>query len=333
MGRSTGIAWTRSTRNFWSGCTKVGPGCDGCYAEAFNRFTRGKNETTGQAMNWGPGAPRIEHLRGAMKDLRKWNAICAIERETGRVSEKDKSGWTRPGYWPVFLNSHSDMFDNEVPQIWREHACIAMEECSNLTFFLVTKRVGNVEKMVPEEWMSGGFPENVRLIVTVVNQDEADRDVPKLLELPCKNGVSYEPAIGSIDFRRIGPEQRDALRGDKHLHWIIIGGESDQAGHVTREFRVSWARSTVQRCQAAGVPVFVKQMGSFVVDRNDAGFDGCEPGAWPLRADGCDPVVEHDIHGHREEYQGADCRLRLVDRAGGDPTEWPEDLRVQEFPA
>lgn len=94
MGRSTGIAWTRSTRNFWSGCTKVGPGCDGCYAEAFNRFTRGKNETTGQAMNWGPGAPRIEHLRGAMKEEYQ-GADC-------RLRLVDRAGGD-PTEWPEDL--------------------------------------------------------------------------------------------------------------------------------------------------------------------------------------------------------------------------------------
>jgi len=76
----------------------------------------------------------------------------------------------------------------------------------------------------------------------------------------------------------------------------------------------------------------VKQMGSYVVDRNDAGFDGCDTGSWPLRPDGCDPLLDHEIHGVIENYQGADCRIRLVDRAGADPAEWPQDLRVQEWP-
>lgn len=47
---------------------------------------------------------------------------------------------------------------------------------------------------------------------------------------------------------------------------------------------------------------------------------------WP------DPDVEHNIHGFREEYQGADCRIRLRDPKGGDWDEWPEDLRVRQFP-
>jgi hypothetical protein len=76
-------------------------------------------------------------------------------------------------------------------------------------------------------------------------------------------------------------------------------------------------------CRAAGVPVFVKQLGSRVLDRNDAGFDGCDARSWPLRPDGCDPDVDHEPHDYVENYQGADCRIRLVDRAGADPPSGP----------
>jgi hypothetical protein len=68
---------------------------------------------------------------------------------------------------------------------------------------LVTKRIGNVPKMVPTHWLERGFPPNVRLIITVVNQAEADRDIPKLLALPCKNGISYEPALEPSTGKRL----------------------------------------------------------------------------------------------------------------------------------
>ena len=68
-------------------------------------------------------------------------------------------------------------------------------------------------------------------------------------------------------------------------------------------------------------------MGAFVVDRNDAGFEGWEENSWP---DGTE--IEEHINGYREEFQGAEIRVRLHDRKGADPAEWPEDLRVQEWP-
>ncbi len=190
-----------------------------------------------------------------------------------------------------------------------------------------------------EAWLAGNPPQNVWLGATVVNQDEADRDIPKLLALPAHiRFLSCEPLLGPITLRAAWLEENRVYRGDTvsgfldyepQLHWLICGGES---GPNARPFYRWWADSLRDQCKATGVPIFVKQMGSFVVDRNDAGFDGCDAAAWPLAPDGCDPHLEHDIHGYREDYQGADCRIRLQDRKGGNWNEWPERLRVREFP-
>jgi hypothetical protein len=73
----------------------------------------------------------------------------------------------------------------------------------------------------------------------------------------------------------------------------------------------------------------VKQLGSNVIERNDAGFEGDGDDRWPQ---GTADKVEHDPSGYREAYQGAPVRVHLIDRAGADPVEWPSELRVQEFP-
>lgn len=293
MAETTGIAYVHHTRNFWSGCTKIGPGCDGCYAEAFNRWTRGKNEETGQAKNWGPGAPRIPHLEGAAKDLRKWNAQALAAGERRRV----------------FVNTNSDTFDNEVPQAWRTFMWPVLEECVALDILLVTKRIGNVASMVPARWIVDGFPAHIRLLITVVNQLEANRDVPKVLALPCKNGISNEPALGPVDWGRLDFGNRvylDALTGlhfgeagpapinealaalpvplpkayPRGVEWMIPGGESNQAGHKARACHLAWVDWTIAQCRDARVPCFFKQAGSHpVLDgvrlqlRNDTGAD------------------------------------------------------------
>ncbi len=309
MAERTGISWARSTRNLWVGCTKVGPGCDGCYAEAFQRWTQGKDPETGEAKNWGPGRPRIPYLEGAARDLRKWNRKAKEEATHATVN-----AWRAdcaPGFWPVFLNTQSDWFDNEVPQAWRAFGYDLIEECAALTFFIVTKRIGNVEKMVPARWMCDGFPDHVRLLITVVNQAEADRDIPKLLALPCKNGISYEPALGPVDWRRFLMVETWDCAADygRRVEWLIPGGESDQAGHKARPCNVDGCiRASVRQCDDAGVPVFVKQLGSFPYDDRRAG---------------------RTMPGLYEE----DARITLLDSAGADPAEWPEDIRVQEFPA
>src|SRR5690606_26980225 len=127
----------------------------------------------------------------------------------------------------------------------------------------------------------------------------------------------------------------EALPG---IDWVIVGGES---GPGARPCDIEWILSIVQQCKRAAVPVFVKQLGAFVVDRDDVGFEAdrsvwaegpdagqpTDPRAWPRPVD-----VEFDIHGFREEYQGAPVRVHLRDRKGGDPSEWPEDLRVRQWP-
>lgn len=316
MGRSTGISWTRSTRNFWSGCTKVGPGCDGCYAEASSRRMRGVNEITLQANNWGPGAPRVSHLVNADKDLRKWNELCAIELAGGKrvrvprdqrgnvVTDPDgkilvtcfTEGWKRPGFWPVFINSYSDTFDNEVPQDWRRLLFTSIEDCKHLTFQLVTKRVGNVERMLEGRWNKGA-PPNVWLIITAVNQEEIDRDGPKLLELAQRFrfsavGLSIEPQIGEIDAFNLLAYASD--RGIKV--WGICGGESAQPGHQARPFVLGWGKRLASEFAYFGQPFFFKQTGSHATNREG------------------------------EPHPG-------ITGKGDNPAEWPEALRVQEFPA
>ena len=104
------------------------------------------------------------------------------------------------------------------------------------------------------------------------------------------------PAV--VRFLSIEPQLEDIgeinLQG---IHWVIIGGES---GHGARPFNIEWARSIIAQCREAGVACFVKQLGK-------------------------QPYV---MDGSLHVWQDFDDR-----RKGGEPSEWPEDLRVREFPA
>lgn len=310
MAETSGIAWTRSTFNPWIGCTKIGPGCDHCYAAE-------SHPVKAFGIQWGAGQPRRRTGVQNWNLPLRWNRLAGLERETGKVAAQSKD-WRTPGFWPVFCASLADVFDNEVPDDWRRDLFSLIEQTPNLSWLLVTKRIGNVRDMVCKarttDWLEAR--KNVRLMITVCDQAEASRDIPKLLALNCKNGISYEPALGSINFDTLpigSGYYLDALRGlitdfgvpiqdaPGKLQWIIVGGESNQGQHKARPFDVRWARDTVQQCKAAGVPVFVKQLGS-----NPA----------PLSV----------------EAGSVRERLWLKDRAGADPSEWPEDLRVREFP-
>lgn len=276
MAKQSAIAWTKSTFNPWIGCTKVGPGCDGCYAEALDKRMR-----FGGAVHWGDGLPRHRTSASNWKGPTEWNRNAPLSVFAGRS-----------GFWPVFCASLADVFDNEIPAAWRYDLWDLIEWTPRLTWYLVTKRVGNVNLMVPEAWRRDGFPPNVRIIATIVNQEEAGRDIPKLLALPCKNGISYEPALGPVDWDEYvcSPLAMDG--------WIIIGGESRQGGHQARPFDLSWARSTIRQCRVAKMAVFCKQLGSVQIHP-----EGARSPAYATK-----------------------------DRAGADPAEWPADLNVREFP-
>lgn len=313
MSEKTSIAWCRSTFNPFIGCTKVGPGCDHCYAEALD-----KRHKWGGAVHWGPGVPRYRTSATNWKQPLLWNKKAEEEHWRGqRDGIPGEFIASRPGFWPVFCASLADVFDNEVPEEWRRDLWRLIKATQNLEWLLVTKRIGNVTKMVPPLWLTSstdGFPPNVRILITVVNQEEADRDIPKLLALPCKNGISYEPALGPVNFTKImtpgggrlwiNAFQPWYVRPDfpTKLDWIIVGGES---GPKARQFNATWAYDTLAQCRAAGVPFFMKQVGP-------AFYEGFQDPDSPEQA-----LVR--------------CSL-MKDRAGADPAEWPADLRVQEFP-
>lgn len=482
MGSDTKIEWCDRTFNPFIGCTKVSPGCDHCYAERYGkRF----------GITWGPGQPRKRTSDASWREPLRWNAKA--EREGRR--------------YRVFCASLADVFDNEVPDQWRDELFGLIAATPNLCWLVLTKRIGNAKAYItdpatplrvdtmkhvvmagrleelhaperiaaipgwtgyfitskgrvlsdrtnagargadrheikPQPGEAGhervmlrvngestrqlvhrlvltafdrpprgdeqgchidGDPQNnalwnlrwgdqssnwqdskrhgtrrrysklsehdvetirsrqaagetaaslglafgvsdtqIRNIVrgaqwqperrlewplqtvwlgaTICNQEEADRDIPKLLATPAAvRFLSIEPILGPVDLNWRG------LRALGHVHdehcavpchhrpggdvdWVIVGGES---GPQARPTNVEWIRSIVQQCRAAQVPVFVKQLGSKPFERDgDCGHRR----------------LPDDAEGRR--YGFPDRR----DPKGGDPDEWPEDLRVREFP-
>jgi protein gp37 len=112
--------------------------------------------------------------------------------------------------------------------------------------------------MLPEDWDSGY--RNAWLGISVVNQEEAARDIPKLLETPAHlRFLSMEPLLEQVD---IAPwlRQRPASHGNA-IDWIIVGGES---GPKARPLNPGWVRSLRAQCAIAGTAFFFKQWGEFM---------------------------------------------------------------------
>ena len=270
MAENTKIEWTDHTFNPWIGCTKVGPGCDHCYAENL------MDKRMGVAV-WGPGNARVRTKEANWKMPLRWNAqAAAFMAQHGRRQR-------------VFCASLADVFDNAVDPQWRADLFGLIQQTPNLDWLLLTKRIGNVRGMLAE-LAHGSDPDlslldmmplpNVWIGATIVNQAEADRDIPKLLDVPARvRFLSMEPLLGPVDLTHIEVFGGDAeiypLKGTTDcvddegaptddvpaLDWVIVGGES---GPGARPMSPDWARSLRAQCAAAGVPFLFKQWGEWI---------------------------------------------------------------------
>jgi protein gp37 len=311
--RDSKIQWTDHTFNPWVGCTKVSPGCDHCYAEAMMDTRMGK-------VRWGAGQPRQRTTPAYWRQPLRWNEKAKAAGERHRV----------------FCASLADVFDNEVDPAWRGDLFDLIYRTPDLDWLLLTKRIGNAAAMIEEARVSRVYlPRwwpwpNVWIGATVVNQEEADRDIPKLLAVPAAvRFLSIEPILGPISLAGIPVRSDVIVHGATepatcHLDWAIVGGES---GPKARPTQIGWIRDIVAECKTAGVPVFVKQLGAQPRGWCSA-IARMEPEYQPLydRDDYCDIYEAH------EGRCDGKCLL-LEHPKGGDPDEWPDDLRVREFPA
>jgi protein gp37 len=237
MGETTGISWCDATFNPWWGCTKVSPGCDLCYAELDSK--RYGHEV------WGKDAPR------RMLSDHNWNEPLRWNRKAEAAKKR----------WRVFCGSMCDILeDRRDLDAVRDRLWEVIDHTPWLEWLLVSKRPQNFHRMMPRRFFDSNLP-NLRLMTTVENVDFVWR-LEELAKVSFMyTGVSYEPAIGPVDFT---PYLDD-------IDWVILGGES-QPG--CRPMDLAWARKTISDCRRHDVPCFVKQLGGFPDKRSS-------PKAWP----------------------------------------------------
>ncbi len=247
MGENSRIEWTDHTFNPWVGCTKISPGCDNCYAEGWSKRSG--------MVDW--GGERRRTSTANWKQAEKWDRAARAAGVRRRV----------------FCASLADVFDNEVPEAWRVDLLNLILDTPSLDWLLLTKRISNAARMLSHlapSWSIVPWP-NVWIGATVVNQEEADRDIPKLLATPAAvRFLSCEPLLGPLDIkqwlggtsivREHGSHGKVISRRDFGIDWVIAGGES---GPRARPMHPEWARSLRDQCVAAGVPFLFKQWGEW----------------------------------------------------------------------
>lgn len=311
-------------------CVHHSPGCQHCYAETLaKRYGRG-----------GPFNVQTAAQVTPFLDDKELRQMLTAKR----IGGKDVSGSR------VFVGDMTDIFGEWVPDALLDRLFAVFAQRADVIWQVLTKRAARLhDYMRGRDWGEaanrlenrgvhlGGeivppLP-NVWLGVSAEDQPRADERITFLLRTPAAvRFVSAEPLIGPIDLTHVREPgyDRDALdvnrwqppwTPDAKIDWLIVGGES---GPGARPMNVAWARMLVRQCAEAGVACFLKQLGSHVIDRNDAGFEGDPGDSWT-------PQTKHDEL-TPQGWQGDPVRIRLTSRKGGDMAEWPADLRVREWP-
>lgn len=338
MSEKTKIEWCDYSASPWEGCAKCSPGCLNCYAEKRDR--RHLHESVD---HWENGAPRRIVL-GYENKIRAWN--------------RKASGASRR---PTVFASVMDPFDAEVPIAQFANFVRIIHENQNLIFLLLTKRPENWGQRIAEarnhltvggcantalmlhSWLPRTVartgqclepapPPNVWVGTSVENQEWADKRIPHLLKIPAVGRfLSVEPMLGPVDLQAActkacpnkdcihdeGTGHRIVRQSDEGgiwlecicsrlngIHWVIYGGES---GPGARPCNVDWIRDGLRQCKAAGVAPFVKQLGAH-------------------------PLFNRTLNTGEVAQYGCREHWGIIHPKGGDPTEWPDDLRVREFP-
>ncbi len=202
------------TWNPVTGCTKVSQGCKHCYAE--------RMATRLHAM----GSDRYKNgfeptLHADLIDLPK--------------------RWKKPRV--IFVNSMSDLFQEEVPDDFIRRVFATMGACSQHTFQILTKRserlrrLGRMLAWTPNIWI-GVSVEDARSTHRITDLTRVAAQVRFL---------SCEPLLGPLENLPL-----------RDIHWVIVGGES---GPGARPMNPEWVESIHRQCRLSEVPFFFKQCG------------------------------------------------------------------------
>lgn len=242
MSNKTTIEWAEVNWNPVLGCTKVSEGCRNCYAltmsarianMAYRKLQKGEKVTERQA------AYMKVVVFDAIEDkyIAKWtDKLIPLW-----TSVDEPFAWAEPRV--VFVNSMSDLFHPDVPDIFIKRIFEVMNQCPQHIFQILTKRPERVAAMSKElEWgqniWMGTSVEDVR-VTKRISALKKTRAKVKFL--------SVEPLLGPI--------QRLPIAG---INWVIVGGES---GAGARPMQADWVRDLRDRCVDRGVAFFFKQWG------------------------------------------------------------------------
>ena len=228
-----GVYWDRSL-NCFTGCSPVGAGCDNCWAK---RTAEGR-------LRGRCGYPADEPFRPTFHPER-----------LSQVNSKQKPQ-------VIAMDFMSDLFHKKHDTMAICRVLDKTVKCKQHTFILLTKRP---DRMLSILGRKGPSIPNLIGGVSIWDQPSADRMIPILLQANLATRIiSLEPCLGPVDIGYYLPNAlyegiSTALRIPLTpiLDGVILGGES---GPGARPMELEWARDVKNQCEAAGVPLFIKQL-------------------------------------------------------------------------
>lgn len=226
MAQKSNIQWTDATWNIARGCTKVDEDCKYCY------MYRDSFDST------------------------RYNPLQVVKTKTVfnlplKIKEPSK----------IFTSSLTDVFHPDCDS-FRNEMWDIIRKCPQHTFQILTKRPERIFPFTPMDLLNA--KNNIWLGTSIGSQ----KSIQRLYDLivPITNGIKFlslEPLHGEIDlplndFVDYGHKIKDLI------DWVIVGGESgnENGKYRYRPCKIEWMEKIVSQCKEAGIPVFVKQMGT-----------------------------------------------------------------------
>lgn len=220
MSSQTSIEWTELSWNPTTGCTKVSPGCENCYAETMAR--------------------RLKAM-----GVKGYENGFTLTLQPDRLNEPLSR--RKPSLY--FVNSMSDLFHEDVPDIYITDVLSIISKANCHTFQILTKRAKRMVKF----FKNNTLPKNLWMGVTVENKKHGLPRIEHLRQINASTRfISMEPLLedlGNID-----------LSG---IDWVIVGGES---GAMARPMKPTWVINIKEQCGKQGSIFFFKQWGRWGSD-------------------------------------------------------------------
>jgi protein gp37 len=272
MSATSKIEWTDATWNPVRGCKKVSPGCKHCYAEVFAERFRGV-----------PGHPYEQGF--------------AVRLVPEKLTEPFR--WPRPRM--VFVNSMSDLFQDDVPDDYILGVATVMQRANWHTYQVLTKRSERMARLLRGKLAFAGRLPHIWWGVSVEDRRYGIPRIEHLQDAPARcRFLSIEPLLEHLG--------NIPLRG---IDWAIVGGES---GPGARTMEHEWVESIYAQCRTARVPFFFKQWGGRQKSKTGRTLHGRTYDEMP-------PVIEQPAPGQEQRHDlatefGRECGLDLTNLTG-----------------